>query len=625
MTRIPMSAAQSTTPPNWMTRLRSTTWLAYLLAVAAVLLYLTQSIVYAHTLDSVLDEGAYLYKGYAFVTGQYEIYQDGGFWSNHMPLSFYIPGVVQQIFGAGIRTGRYFSIAVGLLMLLGLWLVTRRIGGPWWAAIVLLGIALNPAVVKMYSAAITQVLIACMLAWVLVLTMGGERPMWQLVLGAILAGVMWMTRINLAPVLPLLLVYIFWQYGRKAGVYASLAGGLAVLGLHALFWPGILRMYAYWFPEQLTPFLDAWRRPEATPYWDPEVGFATRVNSLFRTVRFHFLALLGVASTWIFWPRRSAWPSMTRFRTAVFISVLFLALWGLHFYATMSTNYCAFCLEGYSAFFASLGWILLVLSFASWPATASVWRQLIAVIFVLGTAAGIGYSTSELYGRSLLEVPLPFGLASIGVVLQNKFGILPRTGITLLPALAGLAAGLVILLAAGLLVFLYRKQPGQARSLGVWAILLMFGAGVLLSPTNLLGGGYQTFDCSGNTIASYEAAGAHLANTIPPGSQIYWKGGLSVVPLLYVPGIRIYPSQVNGDYSLQLDGDPEALVEYGYWNPELADRWLNEADFALIEGRYYRDWFRDTVDQSRFEELEPTPLQAPCRENSQIRIFKRLR
>ena len=70
----------------------------HLVALLAAALYLLQSWGYAHSLDSVLDEGAYLYKGYAFVTGQYRIYQDYGFWSNHMPLAFYIPGTVQEIF-----------------------------------------------------------------------------------------------------------------------------------------------------------------------------------------------------------------------------------------------------------------------------------------------------------------------------------------------------------------------------------------------------------------------------------------------------------------------------------------------------------------------------------------------
>jgi hypothetical protein len=98
-----------------------------------------------------------------------------------------------------------------------------------------------------------------------------------------------------------------------------------------------------------------------------------------------------------------------------------------------------------------------------------------------------------------------------------------------------------------------------------------------------------------------------------------------VVPLLYVPGIRIYPSQVNGDYSYRLDGDPAELERYGYWNPALADRWLDETDFALIEERYYRRWFKDWVDQERFVELEPTAPKAACKENSGIRVFKRVR
>ena len=35
------------------------------------MVYLVQSWVYAHTQFSLLDEGAYLYKGYLFATGKY--------------------------------------------------------------------------------------------------------------------------------------------------------------------------------------------------------------------------------------------------------------------------------------------------------------------------------------------------------------------------------------------------------------------------------------------------------------------------------------------------------------------------------------------------------------------------
>ena len=63
----------------------------------------------------------------------------------------------------------------------------------------------------------------------LVLVMGEQRPLWQIVLGSILAGLMGMTRINMLPVLPLLVLYIFWQHGLKASVSALLAGGATVI------------------------------------------------------------------------------------------------------------------------------------------------------------------------------------------------------------------------------------------------------------------------------------------------------------------------------------------------------------------------------------------------------------
>src|SRR3990172_8033653 len=80
------------------------------------LAYLSQSLVYAHTQFSLLDEGAYLYKGYLFATGQYRLYQDYGPWTNHMPLAFLIPGYVQVLFGPGLRTGRYLAVGLSLLL-----------------------------------------------------------------------------------------------------------------------------------------------------------------------------------------------------------------------------------------------------------------------------------------------------------------------------------------------------------------------------------------------------------------------------------------------------------------------------------------------------------------------------
>ncbi len=100
-------------------RLEKTPWLAEAAAALLGLVYAGWGLFFAHTSNSLLDEGAYLYKGFLFVTGRYWPYQDYGPWTNHMPLSFLIPGAIQALFEPGLRTGRYFMVVVGLVMLAG--------------------------------------------------------------------------------------------------------------------------------------------------------------------------------------------------------------------------------------------------------------------------------------------------------------------------------------------------------------------------------------------------------------------------------------------------------------------------------------------------------------------------
>jgi hypothetical protein len=208
--------------------------------------------------------------------------------------------------------------------------------------------------------------------------------------------------------------------------------------------------------------------------------------------------------------------------------------------------------------------------------------------------------------------------------LENKFQISPQRGQFLVAIASGMIAGILILLLAAIPAWISYRRTGRTRY-GIWALVSLLVAGVLLTPTPVLGLGYRSFDCGGDVLASYRAAGEHLARLIPPSSQVYWKGGLSIAPLLYVPGVKIYPSQVNGDYSYRLDGDPDALERYGFWNHRLADGWLDEADFVLVEERDYRKWFKDWVDQDRFVELSPTPDLLACRDSSAIRVFQRIR
>lgn len=164
--------------------LKSIPWLANALSWVGAFVFAIQTWSYIHFQDSILDEGNYLVKGLLFVRGQLTPYQDYGPWSNHMPLSFIIPGAVLDWFDPSLRTGRYLAFLLGLLMLLGLWIVARRWGGNWWAAFAVWTMALNPAVLKIYSTMTSQVLVACMLAWVLVLVLAEERSLWQLLMWA---------------------------------------------------------------------------------------------------------------------------------------------------------------------------------------------------------------------------------------------------------------------------------------------------------------------------------------------------------------------------------------------------------------------------------------------------------
>lgn len=618
-------------------------WLAYALALAGGLLAAAQLWTFAHFQESVLDEGAYVYKGWLFATGRYVPYQAGGPWTNHTPLAFLIPGVLQTVFEPGLRTARYAAVALALLMILGLWIVSRRMGGRWWAAAAVWTLALNPAMLKTYSTAVTQGLVAAMLVWTLVLTLGEDRRLWQIGLGSLLAGLMIMTRINMLPVAPLLALYLVWQSGWRAGLVSAVGSGLAVVGLHAVYWPDILQVWTR-LPRTFTPFLDPWRLPvEYKGSWKPDVTPIGRVLSLFHAVRFNFVPMVGALASVALWPRRPAWKRDSDFRAAVLLAALFASLLLSHIWAALGKDYCVFCLAGYVAFFAPTGILLVILTLENWRTRLPIWLQALIAAVILIVSAGIGFGAFEQLGEGLYNLSIPRwmmldfqpGSVPLGAVLINKYGVEAQALRRFLPLAFGLIFGggvVLITLVAGLLArrAARRGRPSiagasGAPAFGYWAALIFLAAGALLSPSTALGGGYGTYDCSQDVIASHEAAGHRLAEVIPPGAQVYWKGPLSAIPLLYVPEARIYPAQINDGYSmLEIGSDAETVTRFGRWNEALAHAWADEADVILIEERQFRGWLRSLVRSGGFEELEASPPTAACREDSAIRIFRRL-
>ncbi len=455
--------------------------------------------------------------------------------------------------------------------------------------------------------------------WVLFLTLGDKRKLWQLVWGSVLAGLIVMIRINLLPLLPLLSLYILWQNGWKSAVWATLACALTVVVSHAFYWPNILRLWAYWLPESLVPFLKAWCPPlDALPFWDPTVTLAVRISSLIDGVRFNFVPMIGALTAWALWPRKSTWKSPAIYRIAVFLSALFLSLFGLHAWASLVKNYCVYCFPIYTSFFASIGLLLVVVTISSWQNRLDRWRQIAAGLVIIAVFAGIGFSLiPAAFIEKVMEMPVPRirslhflpGKAELQQVIGNKFhleleALVPIFSVVI-PVLFGMLGCGICLLIASLLPRLFKQSPAQP-SAGARVLVFILLTGCILSPTAWLGNGYHRYDCAGDVLAEDELAGKALQAAIPPQAQIFWRG-ISPVTLLHLPQASIYPAQLNGDYSFRLGGETDQLLRYGWWDKSLGLQWAKEADYILVAQKYDKGWLKDTLDSGDYQEITIFP------------------
>ena len=187
------------------------------------------------------------------------------------------------------------------------------------------------------------------------------------------------------------------------------------------------------------------------------------------------------------------------------------------------------------------------------------------------------------------------------------------------PFLAISAGGVAVL---ALIVWAGLKLARLKRlSLASGTLVAFFLAGCLLLPTNLLANGWQSYDCGGDEISNYERVGEKLAQVIPPGAKIFWRG-YSPINLLSIPEVGIYPSQLNGDYSFRLGGDPDALLRYGWWSEPLGREWAAEADYVVVEQKYNRGWLKELIDTGIYDEYARLPSNAPCRTDAALIIYR---
>jgi len=158
---------------------------------------------------------------------------------------------------------------------------------------------------------------------------------------------------------------------------------------------------------------------------------------------------------------------------------------------------------------------------------------------------------------------------------------------------------------------------------GGFVLLAFLILGWILSPTAFFAGGRDFYDCDQDVIAAYEQNGAYLAENIPPGSKVYWRGGLALAVLLYLEDVEFFPPQFNTVYSYRIGGDPDELAKVGLWNEELARLWAEETDYILFAERSYTGWLTEYVENGEFVEITPTTPLNPCRADTSIHIYRR--
>lgn len=598
--------------------------LAYALAAVGGLIYAWQTWSLAHSLTTmILDESMYIYKGYLFVTGEYAAYQDYGPLTNHMPLAFVVPGFIQSVFGPGMETARVFAFIVGLVMLAGYWLAVYRLGGKWWAALVVWIMALNPVWQEAFSQGLTQGMVNALIAWGLVFLLGENRKTWQLSLSAGLLALAVMTRINILPVFGLVLAYIFWQHGWRKGLAAAAAGALVGFGVAAFFWPGILKFLAGWIPEGLLGFVEPYRSPWSQQHvpdgfsyfpisiWPKDLSSFQwgGIRAFFEAVNFNLIPFLVVTGTLVFWPRRDAWPNKYRSRLSVFLVAAWLVMAGMHAWVALSGRSCAFfCLSGYFTFFNFLALLLLPAAGAFWRKKLPVWRVVLGLIALFGIIAAAlypaGLRPQRVYERwyRFLQTRIP--RISDGRILWGERGPL----LSLLEAKLNLSYRFLVeelpellywlvlaLLVFGLTAFLYwiLKKRFQLKASWSWTAFVIFlVSGMVLNPTPLFQAGSAVLACQDNVVESHEQVAQELQSLIAPDSLLYWDLTSNML-LLYLPGVEIFPPQLNTNFNFVLQSEPEEsdeIYRFGYWNQTLKQEWLEQADYLIIPGQSIEGW-----------------------------------
>jgi len=594
------------------------------------LLFFYQAFYLAHQLPSRVDEGSFLIKGYYFISGKYKPFEDYGPWTNNMPLAYLIPGIPQFLFGPGLRTGRYFSIFLAFITLIGFWVLIHRLRGKWWALAAVLALSINPSWIGMNVQAVSQGIVACLVTWVMVFLFGDERKIWHIGAAAFLSAMATLTRQNMVFLLPFVILFVWWRYGLKKGVVAFLFSFIPFAFVHGLYYPKIMNLWYTWFPISIkNAFNIGFIEGGGTQVWRASGDFVDRLSSFFIAVRYHFISLIGVFLTFPLVIRKRNWRSENEWKMIVSLLALFSIFFGFHGWASLTKNYCIFCFPNYVAFFIPLGTLISVLTISN----ITEKKLSVPILYTAGMflilMPGIFFGSLETVGARVMKLPVPRikdgklvgGVIKVWELIRNRFELPYEQQILIIPPVFGLIISIsiiiILLIAYKLINRKHNIKSGIVLSVGIYFFA------ILLTPTHLLGKFPYENTCDGDVISTYEKVGEQLQAKIPDGSSIYWGAGSVVTPMLYILDTEIQPLQLNGIYSKRTGGDRDLLEKNGYYNAESQRDWRDSSEFILVQSRNMVDFWKTYLDPSLFNEYEPTDPIDPCEPNASLQIFRR--
>ncbi|HAF61763.1 MAG TPA: hypothetical protein DCK95_05510 [Anaerolineaceae bacterium] len=620
---------------------RLTTILPYALSLLILIAYVLCAIQYTKIIEPVMDEGTYLLKGKWYLDGTYEPFEDYGPITNKPPLSFYSLGISQIVFKPGLASGRYFAVFLSVLLLIGQWMTVRRLAGKWWATASIALYLISPAWIIYYSRAMTQVVTSLLIVWSLYFLLGENRKKGQLMLGLILAAMTVMVRQNLLPFFIFSIFYVIWENGFKKSWLPVLVGLLAFLGLNIPYWPQI-------YPIIWKPYFPAFFNNLISSFYDlsfasgdlgkaileREYGWIYETQVLFDSVRYFFIPIFAtILSFLLLFPTKMFKDS--KHKKTLYLAGNFLFLSVIHFYYVVLRNNVLYSFPAYIAFYLPLGITIIPLLFKDILELKNKTRQWIVSITVVLLCTGIGLSLYREIAPALMNLNLPSisqgkifnGPYELWDVLLNRFHISIRTQEFILPTIAGFLTSIVILILSWIThSIVHRNRKGKSYSFGSILILGILCLSVLFSPTFILAKNSSIATCPGSDVpAHYEKNGEKIKSLIPSGSHVYWEGPTPIL-FLYLPEVEVFPTQLNMQFYYRVGGDAEFVEKRGYWNEELALRWITEADFLVFDEESYSSRFKslDAHIQSQFQEVDQSIILDPCDSTSTLIILQRM-